>query len=213
MRRFAVFMLVLGLSIGLGVGAEASYVTPLSMEQATDAAAVIVRVKCLDVTRDGTEGLIGGQKVAGVSSSKLVQFFYYKLQIKEVLKNTTSTNYSVGDVMVKKIFASFRRSKGGLAKTSMPVHELKKGSEYVLMLSAKENSVPIGVYQGVFEVVNGKVSSPSMKAMIKRSGQSPRVTKALGVGKASSAQPPSSMSVDDFSGMIKSFVKDEGGKK
>jgi hypothetical protein len=213
MRRFAVFMLVFGLSIGLSVGAWASYVTPLSMEQATDAAAIIVRVICLDVAQDGTEGLVGGQKVAGVSSSKLAQFFYYKLQIKEVLKNTTSMNYAVGDVMVKKIFAGFRRSKGGLAKTSMPVHELKKGNEYVLMLSAKENSVPIGVYQGVFEVVNGKVTSPAMKAMIMRSGQSPRVNKALGVGKASSAQPPSSMSVDDFSGMIKSFVTDKGGAK
>lgn len=213
MRRFAVFMLVFGLSIGLGVSAQASYVTPLSMEQATDAAAIIVRVKCIDVAQDGAEGLVGGQKIAGVPSSKLAQFFYYKFQILEVMKNTTPTNLSVGDLMVKKIFAGFRRSRGGLAKTSMPVHELKRGKEYVLMLSAKENSVPIGVYQGVFEVVNGKVTSSSMKAMIKRSGTSPRVTKALGVGKASAAEPPSSMSVDDFSEMIKSFIKDRGGAK
>jgi hypothetical protein len=213
MRRFAVFVLVFGLSIGLGAGARASYVTPLSMEQATDAAAIIVRVKCIEVEQDGSEALLGGQKVAGVTSSSLAQFYYYKFQILEVMKNTTAKNLSVGDIMVKKIFAGFRRANGKLTKTSMPVHELKKGKEYVLMLSERENSVPIGVYQGVFEVENGKVTSPSMKAMIKRSGTSPRVTKALGVGKTTSAEPPSSMSVEDFSGMVESFVKDKGGAK
>ena len=212
MRRFAVFMLVFGLSIGLGVTAQASYVTPLSMEEATNAAAIIVDVVCLDVTRDGQEGLVGGQKVAGVSSSKLAQFYYYKLKIKKVIKNTTSTNYNSGDIMVKKVFAGFK-GPSGEPSTSMPIHKLKKGKEYVLMLSANENSVPVGVYQGVFDVENGEVSSPSMKSMIKRSGKSPRVTKALGAGKVSVSAPPSKMSVDDFSNMIKSFIEDKGGAK
>lgn len=212
MRRFAVFTLVLGLSVGLSVGARASYVTPLSMEQATDAAAVIVDVVCLDVTQNGSEGLVGGQKVAGVSSSKLAQYYYYKFKIKKVLKNTTSKNLSTGDIMVRKIFAGFRGA-AGRPSSSMPMAKFKKGSRYVFMFPAGENTVPVGVYQGAFNVDNGQVTSPSMKAMIKRSGTSPRATKALGVGKATSAAPPSSMSVEDFSGMIESFVKDKGGAK
>jgi len=212
MRRLTVFMLVLGLSIGLGSGAQASYVTPLSMEQATDAAAIIVDVVCLDVTQDGSEGLVGGEQVAGVSSSKLAQYYYYKFKIKKVLKNTTSKNLATGDVIVRKVFAGFRGA-AGRPSSSMPLAKLKKDSRYVLMLPAAENAVPVGVYQGVFNVENNVVTSASMKAMIKRSGTSPRVTKALGAGKATSAAPPSSMSVEDFSGMIESLVKDKGGAK
>ena len=215
MRRFAVFMLVLGSLVFPGTGAHASYVKQLSIEQATDAAAIIVRAVCLEVSQGQYKKgeIVNMDTVGGIAASR-VAINVSSFRIKGVLKNTTDTPYAVGDTFTVKQFAGFKGRTGKLMKTSMPLPEFKKDAEYVLFYPAKKGlTSPIGIYQGVFEVVNGVVTSPAMKAMIKRSQKTQRMTKALSAGKASISEPPSTMTVDDFSGMIKSLVDTKGGAK
>ena len=219
MRRFAVFMLVLGSLAFPGTGAHASYVKPLSIEQATDAAAIIVRAVCLEVSQGQyKKGEIVDMDTVGGAAVPRVTINVSTFRIKEVLKNTTNTSYAVGDTFTVKQFAGFKGRTGKLMKTSVPLPEFKKDAEYVLFYPVANKkgaglTSPIGVYQGVFEVINGVVTSPAMKAMIKRSPKTQRMTKALGAGKASRSEPSSAMPVDDFSGMIKSLVDTKGGPK